>query len=235
MKMTRTDSSSTSSGAGLERAVWLGAGVWILAVQFFIAQIVVQSAWTTPFSLTQNFISDLGNTTCGPYPLDSQMYVCSPWHAWMNGSFILLGLIILIGAALLGKAFPPGITRAAGLLLLALAGAGIIAVGIFPEDVNIGYHRIGAAAHFILGNLSMIAMGIALGRARRHSGLAVYSVISGIVGLLATALFISDHNLGIGTGGMERVAAYPLPLWLIVAGIAFLRNPSSAAQPSPAP
>src|ERR1041384_1361943 len=115
MKMTNTDSPSSPSGIGMERAVWLGACVWILAIQFFIAQIIVQSAWTTPFSLTQNFISDLGNTTCGPYPKDSNMYVCSPWHAWMNASFILLGLTILVGGALVRKAFPPGRSRAAGL------------------------------------------------------------------------------------------------------------------------
>src|SRR5205823_3767961 len=135
-------------GSGIERAVWLGAIVWILAVQFFVAQIVVQAAWVTPFSLTQNFISDLGNTMCGPYPLDSAMYVCSPWHAWMNASFILLGLIILFGGALIHTAFPRGRSRAVGLMLLALAGAGIIAVGLFPEDVDIVYHRLGAAAHF---------------------------------------------------------------------------------------
>src|ERR1700754_195646 len=145
MKMTSADSSSTSSGSGIERAVRLGALVWVFAVQFFVAQLLVQAAWTTPFSLTQNFISDLGNTTCGPYPLDSQMYVCSPRHAWMNASFILLGLIILIGAALLRKAFPSGLIRAAGLLFLGLAGAGIIAVGLYPENTNIEYHRMGAA------------------------------------------------------------------------------------------
>ena len=202
--------------------------MWILAVQFFVAQVVVQSAWVTPFSLTQNFISDLGNTTCGPYPKDSAMYVCSPWHAWMNASFILLGLIILVGAALVRTAFPPKRSRTAGLVLLALAGVGIIAVGLFPEDVNIGYHRIGAAAHFILGNLSMLVLGIALWTARRQPALALYSIVSGVVGLVATALFVSEHNLGLGTGGMERLAAYPLPLWLIVAGIAFARNPVGA-------
>ena len=68
----------------------IGAIVWMLAIQFFIAQIIVQSAWTTPFSLTANYISDLGNTTCGPYPVGSSMYVCSPWHAGMNASFICL-------------------------------------------------------------------------------------------------------------------------------------------------
>ena len=226
--MINANSSSTSSGSDIERAVWLGACVWILAVQFFIAQIVVQLAWRTPFSLTQNFISDLGNTTCGSYPPDSAMYVCSPWHAWMNASFILLGLIILVGAALVPTAFPPARSRAAGLMLLALAGAGIIAVGLFPEDVNITYHRLGAAAHFILGNLGMVALGIALWTARRRPVLAVYTTVSGVVGLLATALFVSEHYLGMGIGGMERLAAYPLPLWLTVAGISFVRYPVGA-------
>ncbi len=223
MKMLNADFSSIASGFGRERAVGLGAIVWVLAVQFFIAQIVVQSAWTTPFSLTQNFISDLGNTTCAPYPPDSEMYVCSPWHFWMNASFILLGLIILVGGALVSKVFPRGRIRIVGLVLLALAGVGIMAVGLFPEDVNIAYHRLGAAAHFVLGNLAMVALGIALVQGRRPT-LAVFSIVSGVVGLLATALFITNHYLGMGIGSMERLAAYPLPLWLIVAGLSFLSN-----------
>ena len=113
-------------------------------------------------------------------------------------------------------------------MLLALAGAGNLAVGFFPEDVNIMYHRLGAAAHFILGNLGMVALGIALGR--RRPALAVYSIVSGLLGLLATTLFISEHYLSMGIGGMERLAAYPLPLWLIVAGISLVCN--VAAPPS---
>ena len=194
---------------------------------------MVQSAWVTPFSLTQNFISDLGNTASGPYPPDSGMYVCSPWHTWMNASFILLGLIILVGTALVRKAFPPGRFRAVGFALLALAGAGNIAVGLFPEDVNITYHSLGAAAHFILGNLGMVALGTALGQSRRRPALSVYSILSGLLGLLATTLFISGHYLSMGIGGMERLAAYPLPLWLIVAGISLLCNlPTPPPQPT---
>ena len=103
-------------------------------------------------------------------------------------------------------------------------------MGFFPEDVNITYHRLGAAAHFILGNLGMVALGIALGQARRRQALAVYSIVSGVVGLLATALFVSHHYLGMGIGGMERLAAYPLPLWLIVAGISL-----ACGVPTPPP
>ncbi len=225
-KMNNGDlaASPASHSLATERAVRLGASIWLLAVQFFIAQAVVQSAWTTPFSLTQNFISDLGNTACAPYPPGSGMYVCSPRHAWMNASFIVLGLTILLGGALIRAAFPRGWFRSLGLLLLALAGAGIIAVGLFPENENIALHRLGAAGHFVLGNLGMAVLGMALRQARGRQALAVYSIVSGVVGLLATALFITDHYLGLGIGGMERVAAYPLPLWLIVAGLAHVRS-----------
>ena len=211
-------SATPNPSSGATRTIRLGAVIWMLAIQFFIAQILVQSAWTTPFSLMTNYISDLGNTTCGPYPVDSSRYVCSPWHAWMNASFILLGVIILVGAALIHRAFPSGRTRTAGLVLLALAGPGEILVGLFPENVNITPHSIGAAAHFVSGNLGIVVLGIAIAATRRQTPLAVYSIILGSVGLLATALFVSGHYLGLGIGGMERIAAYPLPLWLIVVG-----------------
>lgn len=218
------------------RAIQLASIIWILAVQFFIAQVVVQSAWTTPFSLKQNFISDLGNTTCAPYPPGSDSYVCSPWHAGMNASFILLGLMILSGGALGRSAFPRGWFRAVGLTLLWLAGAGIILVGVYPENENIELHRLGAAGHFVLGNLAMVILGIALMQSRDRHALAVYSIVSGVVGLVATALFINDHFLGLGIGGMERVAAYPLPLWLIVVGLCWARHapPTHSATPQSA-
>ena len=152
----------------------------------------------------------------------------------MNASFILLGLIILSGVVLGRSAFPAGWIASVGLAMLALAGIDIILVGVFPENENIGLHRVGAAGHFVVGNLAMAVLGVALslasevGSALAQTGsrpaLAIYSIVSGVVGLAATALFITDHYLGLGIGGMERVAAYPLPLWLMVAGISFLRN-----------
>jgi len=142
----------------------------------------------------------------------------------MNASFILQGVIIVIGMVLLRRAFPAGAARSAGLVLLVLAGLGNVAVGLFPEDVNIRGHRIGAAAHFILGNLGMILLGIALGRVRRWRPAALYSVFSGVVGELSTWLFVWGHVGPLGVGGMERVAAYALPVWLMVTGATFRRG-----------
>ena len=89
----------------------LGALAWLLAAQFFAAQVVVASAWTTPFSLTTRVISDLGNTACGRYPNASSLIVCSPWHAGMNASFILVGMTMAAGAILARGAFTAGWRR----------------------------------------------------------------------------------------------------------------------------
>ncbi len=210
------------------RSVRLGAVVWIGAAQFFAMQAVVQLRWTTPFSLLHNYISDLGNTACGPYPGDSRMYVCSPWHAWMNASFILQGLIIAAGALLVRDVFPRGAARATGILLLVVGGLGNVAVGVFPENVNIVCHSLGAAGILVLGNLAMIPLGAILGRERRRPVLAGSAVFCGVAGFLATVLFVSGRVMGLGVGGMERVAAYALPLWLIAAGVSFARRTSDA-------
>src|SRR5262245_26670143 len=61
---------------------------------------------------------------------------------------------------------------------------------------------------------------------RKRKALAAYSIVSGVAGLIATALFITDYHFGLGMGGMERVAAYPLPLWLTVFGISLVREVS---------
>jgi hypothetical membrane protein len=200
----------------------LGAAVWMFAIQFFIAQVIVQSAWTTSFSLTHNFISDLGNTTCGPYPPDSASYVCSPWHLVMNASFVALGLTIILGTGLIRGAFPPGWTTTVGLGLVALAGPGFILVGLFPENGNIMVHKVGAALNFVSGNLGLVVVGAAaLLPPRGRTPLGAFTMAAGVVGLVSTWLFVSNWYLGMGAGGMERFAAYPLPLWLTVVGMHF--------------
>ena len=88
----------------------------------------------------------------------------------------------------------------------------------------INAHTIGAALHFIIGNLGIVVLGVAMAATRRQALLAVYSIASGIVGLLATVLFVSGHYLGAGIGGMERLAAYALPLWLIVVGVSLVKS-----------
>ena len=72
--------------------------------------------------------------------------------------------------------------------------------------------------NFVCGNLGVVVLGTALLRSRRAPRLAALSIAAGAVGLLATGLFGTGHMLGLGTGGMERFAAYPLPAMCVALG-----------------
>jgi hypothetical membrane protein len=200
---------------------------WVIAVQFFVTQIVVATAWLRHFSLKTDYISDLGNTACAITLANSERAVCSPWHLAMNVSFMVLGITMIIGAVLTRDTFPPGWVRELAVVLFSLAGIGVFIVGIYPENTNNARHVLGAGLNFVSGNIALIVFGLALAQRPTHRRLMRLSVFAGVLGMLATLLFVSGNYLGIGLGGMERVAAYPMTVWQIVAGVAFLRGDSA--------
>lgn len=211
----------------VDRAIRLGAIAWIASAQFFITQAVVQSAWTTPYSLSANYISDLGNTVCAPYPSGSANYVCSPWHALMNVAFLLVGITTIAGALSLRRALGAARLWPLGLALVAIAGAGFILVGLFPENVSLPPHKTGATLQFVCGNLGLAIVGAELIMARKAPRLGMFTLATGAIGLLATALFGTGHMLGLGVGGMERFAAYPLPAGCVALGC-WLASPAAS-------
>src|SRR5665811_946988 len=54
-------------GAGRAMAVAGGACWAVGVVQYAAAQVGAAGAWTRPYSLKDNYISDLGNTACGMF------------------------------------------------------------------------------------------------------------------------------------------------------------------------
>jgi hypothetical membrane protein len=201
----------------------LGGLAWLLAAQFYVAQVAVASAWTMPFSLKTRFISDLGNTACGPYPNRSSVIVCSPWHAAMNVSFIVVGVTMAAGAILARSAFKAGWRRSVAVALFVAAGAGVLMVGVYPENEDMVNHSIGAGINFVGGNTALILFGLAAPSALSRAGFAWFSIAAGIAGLVSTVLFVSRYDLGLGPGGIERFAAYTTTTWQIVAGLVVWR------------
>ena len=120
----------------------LGGGSWILTLLYFIGQAVAQAAWTTPYSLIDNRVSDLGNTACGRTLANT--YICSPLHAVMNTTFVLTGVLILVGLFLTRSIWPQRRLTTWALILLGVAGLGTILVGLSPENVNVLFHLIAA-------------------------------------------------------------------------------------------
>jgi hypothetical membrane protein len=195
----------------------VGAGLWSLCFQFFVAEQIARLGWPGHYSFAQNYISDLGSGR-------------SPLYWVMNASFVLQGFLIFFGALLVQRLYPADWVHRLGLALIAAAGMGVLVVGVFPEDVRVRIHTLGAVENFLGGNLGMILLGLA---SVRKNWLAL---AAGSIGMLATLSIIFHGGGALGT--VERLAAYPLPLWLtwtgagLCYGLSGLKLPRSSMKPS---
>ena len=199
----------------------IGAVLWIACLQYFLAEAVSISQWPGAYSLSRNYISDLGAVGCNV----SASTICSPLHPLMNASFLLQGALIVYGTALLRAWFPSGRRGAAALLLIGASGFGVFLVGLAPEDVAPIPHYFGALENFVCCNAGMATMGVAmLGWGGEWRRVGLVSLGAGVVGLLGIVLLGAHVYLGLGVGGMERVVAYPFPLWLAGMGAMALRG-----------
>ena len=221
-------------GPRVHRSVRHGAVLLLVGtVQFIVAMAVTQIGYGSSYSLTGNYISDLGAVNCGTFGGTASFaghYACSPWHDVFNVSIVVMGLLVILGAILIRTAFPVRRSRLVGLWALALAGVGSVGVGLSPEDVNIGVHSGSALLAFIGGGVALFVLGFAMFRDTRWEGFRAYTILSGLVTLIALILFVSKADLGLGVGGMERLVVAPVLLWSIVAGIHLARIPTFAPR-----
>jgi hypothetical membrane protein len=187
------------------------AGTLLLVggVQFVIALIIAEAIYPN-YSVSANYISDLGVWS-------------KPSAAIFNPSIILFGSTVLASSYFIKKQFKLGKIA----YLLALAGAGALGVGVFPENTFLVngipvIHSISALIAFVIGGIAAVA-------AYKYTKppFKVISVILGAATLTATVLFFTTRDygyLGLGVGGMERMMAYPTLLWIISLGGYLLGN-----------
>lgn len=199
--------SSGSAGA----ALWAGATVGFMAVH-----LIVQNAWSQPYSWVINNISDLGHVTCSAF---DGRDICSPLHMLFNVGFVLTGLLITTGVLLTTRCWGTRKTATTARILLGLAGVGYVIAGLNPADVNLDLHVVAALMILIAGNAALLVAGFMspdalLGRLRPISRFL------GFIGLGAALLHLAGLTGWLGLGGMERVAAFPLLVWLLCAAVA---------------
>jgi hypothetical membrane protein len=190
-----------------------GALAWLLTLQFFVVETLVQLRLEVPYSRADDVISALGTAV-------------SPAHLWMNASFVLQGLLIAGGLALLRPLLPGGAGSAA-VVLLGAAACGVFLVGVFPSDGNDALHAFGAVLYLLGGGLGLIALAYSL--RRRSEALGTTLVLLGLVGSGMTVFFLTGVTDHLGRGGTERAAAYVLPIGLALAGAALWRLGSRPA------
>ncbi|WP_328421385.1 DUF998 domain-containing protein [Micromonospora sp. NBC_00389] len=197
----------------------IGALCWVAAVPIFLtASLVTGVRWRQPtYSWATHNISDLGNVHCGIWDTSRPRYVCSPWHPLMNAALLATAVLLAAGLLLtwriLGRG---GVVRSAQTLLL-LATGGYALAAVYPADVDENRHVLGA---FLImgGNLGLLLAG----RAPRGTVLGQWrrlTLTAGLIALAGTILFFAQQGIGIGVGGMERVAVLPFPLWACCLGV----------------
>jgi hypothetical membrane protein len=199
----------------------LGAVFWVLTVEFFVGQFVAQAAWPG-YSMTINDISLLGVTACGGYANpapDGIEPVCSPLNLLFNAGMAINGVLVVLGAWLTRNVWPSGRLSAAALIILGLGGLGTSMAGLFPLDVSVPLHTLGAALALGLACFGVCLLGTAVWRT--HRLFAIYSLATGVIALLGFVLYVAEMYVG-GRGTIERVAAWPQTLWYMVTGALIL-------------
>ena len=200
----------------LSNAAKAGVAIFIGAVQFSIALVLSEIAYSLNgplstsgsgnttgyiYSVANNYVSDLGancRTTCTSVP---SAYL-------FDSSIALLGLLILVGAYYLNRAY----RWRPATIMIALAGVGALGVGLFPETTGI-WHSVFSLIVFLFAGLT------ALVTARfQKKPMFYFSILLGLFTLVALLLYIPGEYLGLGAGGMERMVVYPVLVWSLAFG-----------------
>jgi hypothetical membrane protein len=188
-----------------------GALIFIAVTQFILG-LIVSEALFPGYSISDNYISDLG--------VGSSSMV-------FNSSVFLMGLLLIIGAYFLQRAFNFELLT----VLLVLTAIGAMGVGVFTEDFG-AIHSVVSLIAFLFGGLSAIFSVICSYVHKFKLVKMPFSVIAVILGLMslgALVLFITGMDLGLGLGGMERMIAYPLLMWGAGFGGYLIANPEKPA------
>jgi hypothetical membrane protein len=98
-----------------------------------------------------------------------------------------------------------------GVTLVALSGVGAILSGLFPANTIFALHVLGALVDFVAAGLGVLLLGLAT--LRRAPALGAWSLGLGALTLAGFVLYNSATFLGLGAGGMERVAGFSPVIW----------------------
>jgi hypothetical membrane protein len=216
------------------RSTLLGGMSWVFSLSYFVGQAIAQLAWKgpPPYSMISDAVSDLGVTVCGTVKIGGLSgYYCSPLYLAEDAGFVITGVAIFLGVCLTREVWPRSRWSDAGLVLLALAGAGKVAAGLSPANVDLTIHLLDVPG-ITLGNIGMIMVGRALRVEARR--LAWFTETLGVIGLIGFLGFLVGSHSGIG-GLLERIGGYPLIIWASVIGITLVarRHVATASSADP--
>jgi hypothetical membrane protein len=189
----------------IENRSLLGILLFVGAAQYILLVNIAEALYPG-YSVATNAMSDLG---------------VGQTAVLFNSSTVVFGAFILIGLLLGRRAIGTGLT-----ITLAVYGACVVGVGVFPETTGT-LHGVIALGMFVFGAVSAIISYRVL-----RPPLSYASVGLGIIALVALVLALTHNYTGIDKGGMERMIVYPLFLWVLGFGGALIGAKSAEAESS---
>ena len=161
----------------------------------FILSVILSEVLYPGYNASSQTISSLG---------------VGPSAVVFNSSILLLGIMGLIGVYFYHQVYKLNLFS----ILLGLAYIGAIGVGIFTEAPStFSLHVIFSFMAYVFGGIAAIAS-----YKQQKQPMSTFSLILGALSLSAIIVLASGNYLGLGLGGIERMVAYPLLLWLVSLG-----------------
>ena len=194
----------TSQSMTQTKASKAGA-LFFIAVTQFILCITIAEARYPGYSISENYVSDLG---------------VGPSAIIFNSSVFLLGMLLFAGTYFLRHL--PEFKTADRLLFLMAIGA--MGVGVITKDYTIAHGAVSSMA-FFFGGLAAIVSARTLKKPFSLIGIVLGAMTLGALGLFSLGIITSGSitsniaydsrfYLGLGSGGMERMIIYPALIWL---------------------
>lgn len=182
-----------------------GPALWALAI-------VVCGSLRPGFSHYRQYISELGER-------GSSTEILMRW-----GGFVPSGLMYIAFAGAMYALFRPIPLARIAALLVGINGLARIGAGLFacepgceaPMALAQRLHSASATAGFLAMIAAVILWSFPFRRLPETRGLAVYSLLSGLLGLLFLGLMVGSEATRAGTGLYERLASGVLSLWVFV-------------------
>ncbi|WP_330253437.1 DUF998 domain-containing protein [Nocardia sp. NBC_00565] len=196
----------------------IAAIAWTLAFAYLVVEFVTAIAWKSDYSFRHDTISDLGITTCTPN-------LCSPLHLLMNATFVVLGLLTIVGAIGFRDYIPHGPRQWSIVALAVIIGLSTAATGVFPSNDGIVVHGLAVMPALVSRHIVLTLLSIWLWKQRRLA--AIWSGVCASTGLTGTVLL----TIGLQVGIAERLVFYPLPTWMAITGAAIMLKPFWNAVP----
>jgi hypothetical membrane protein len=180
------------------------AGVlFFIASTQFILGLIVAEALYPGYSISHNYISDLG---------------IGPSAMVFNVSVFLLGLLAIIGTYFFHRVYHLTIVT----ILISIAALAAMNVGIFTENSE-PMHTLASIFVFLFSGLSAIASYKIM-----NYPLNIIAILLGLTSLSAMILFGGTIYFGLGVGGMERMIVYPILIWMIGFGSFLIASPEKS-------